>query len=531
MCKGKSVFDGLPCAALKSIVFSSLNWLKLLTLMEHEIELKLLLPEGIDDSELTTVLSQFSANIETSEYTLFNQYFDTPDWLLSKQKMGLRVRSSERGIEQTVKTSGKSVAGLHQRPEYNVAIDSLEPNLALFDSSIWPEKVDIEELQDSVIQVFHTDFKRKTFLMRLANDTDVEIAFDQGTISTAESKDSISEIELELKRGDVKILFELAEKIAKVGPSQLGNLSKAARGYLLAKHQVAPKRRSLKAVDLTRGDSCEDAFVKGLEYSMKYWQEAEYRYMRTQKISDLVDVYTGMNLLSECLRLFSDVIHADELLDVKNALSIRLRKWAWVEQLESIKALSSKRGMFSKKLAQHDALFNYLRGLKDGTLNLSRPQFLITEKDNTILQIKLSKMLTDKPWRNEKGRFQKDIRAFAEKKLENQWYNLIDKLSEISFSESDYMAMYRRLKTALNYNVLLGQCFSASRREEFTAPWKDIFLGIKELKTLNVLQNKLQGTDVEDKSDLLSWSEVKKNNLLTVIEQSRAFASNVENFW
>ncbi len=94
--------------------------MQILGVMEKEIELKLLLPDGINESDLLASLTRFSANIETAEYTLFNQYFDTPESLLSSYGIGLRIRSSERGIEQTVKTAGTSIGGLHQRPEYNV---------------------------------------------------------------------------------------------------------------------------------------------------------------------------------------------------------------------------------------------------------------------------------------------------------------------------------------------------------------------------------------------------------------------------
>ena len=50
--------------------------------------------------------------------------------------MGLRIRSHNGHIEQTIKTAGVPIGGLHPRPEYNVDIHSAVPNLALFQQEI-----------------------------------------------------------------------------------------------------------------------------------------------------------------------------------------------------------------------------------------------------------------------------------------------------------------------------------------------------------------------------------------------------------
>lgn len=59
---------------------------------------------------------------------LTNIYFETADNFLRSHDMGLRIRGFDDRYEMTIKTAGKVVGGLHQRPEYNVAI--AEPQLA-----------------------------------------------------------------------------------------------------------------------------------------------------------------------------------------------------------------------------------------------------------------------------------------------------------------------------------------------------------------------------------------------------------------
>ncbi len=61
--------------------------------------------------------------------------------------------------------------------------------------------------------------------------TMIELALDQGQIIVDDYKESISEIELELKSGEKEVLLKFAEQLKRDINSIPGNLSKAARGY------------------------------------------------------------------------------------------------------------------------------------------------------------------------------------------------------------------------------------------------------------------------------------------------------------
>lgn len=499
--------------------------------MESEIELKLLVPDGISENLLMPILKRLASNIETEEFSLFNQYFDTPEWELSRHGIGLRVRSSEKGTEQTIKTSGTSVGGLHQRPEYNVDIDSLEPELDLFDSIIWPDGLDIPNIQSRLTQIFNTDFVRKVFLLQLPSGSLVEMVFDSGAISTAENSTPISEIELELKKGSAIELFDLAKELTELGPTQLGNLSKAARGFQLAKSASVPAKSALVFVGVEDQDDGETAFCKTLEYTLNYWQRSENLYMQSHKIADLMQVYTGIRITEQCLRLFKEILNSKTLAKMHGALTVKLRKWSWVEQIKSFKALRSKRGMYSKKLTQHDALLSYLRGLQDGTLNLSKPQLLITHKDNTKLQLKLARLLLEKPWRQESSNYADAIHITSNRILADTWSVVFPLISKTTQSSNEYCLAEKKLRSALHTDLYFGNLYSSIKREPFRAPWLDILDGIVELQTIDTLRSKLRDSDVDDKSDLLSWSEIKRTSLLVAMEKSKAVALEMEIYW
>ena len=163
--------------------------------MATEIELKyLLLPAETAATEIniaeqiTKVLTKDNYVFKIEQKKLSNYYLDTADLALRQLDMGLRVRGIQHDgqtirYEQTIKTSGEVIGGLHKRPEYNVDIDDEQVKLALFPSNIWHDSsTNIVNLQQAIVRLFNTHFERITWTISIG-DSVIELAFDQGTIS------------------------------------------------------------------------------------------------------------------------------------------------------------------------------------------------------------------------------------------------------------------------------------------------------------------------------------------------------------
>ena len=210
--------------------------------MQTEIELKYLLQplqKGNSDlsdlnvvDKITDILTQQGISFDVERKKLVNYYLDTPDLTLRQLDMGLRVRGSQLlgntlVYEQTIKTAGKVIGGLHKRPEYNVNILNDEVDLSLFPSEIWPESsVIVEHLQKKLVRLFNTNFDRVTWTATLGNNV-VELAFDHGTISCDDfdKTDVIYELELELVSGDQQALLMLAKVLFEHFAMRPGHLS------------------------------------------------------------------------------------------------------------------------------------------------------------------------------------------------------------------------------------------------------------------------------------------------------------------
>ena len=211
--------------------------------MTTEIELKYLLPENSEDNntvtdDITAMLEEQNVSFKMDHHQLGNDYFDTENLALRNMDFGLRIRTKNQQYEQTIKTAGKVVGCLHQRPEYNIDIKTKELNLSLFPYNIWPENTDIETLENDLQVIFSTDFLRKTWLIHQGENV-IELALDKGEIFTksTEPMELINELEIELVSGNEKALFDLAEQLNGVVTMTPGKLSKAARGYTLYNNQ------------------------------------------------------------------------------------------------------------------------------------------------------------------------------------------------------------------------------------------------------------------------------------------------------
>lgn len=199
--------------------------------MSNEVEIKLAVSDKAFN-ELEEHLKNFICLVHKKQF-LSNTYYDYPDHFLAKQKMGLRIRQEDQELTLTLKTNGEVVGGLHSRPEYNLPLTEKETPTNAQLRELYP----FEQLPRSTLQpIFSTDFNRTFWLVEF-QQSNIEVAFDQGKIISGESEQPICEIELELKSGNVQDLFDFVETLPFERDIYFSSASKAKRGYLLGSKQ------------------------------------------------------------------------------------------------------------------------------------------------------------------------------------------------------------------------------------------------------------------------------------------------------
>ncbi len=160
-------------------------------------------------------------------------YYDTPDKALEKAGYVLRVRRDGRRHVMTLKTAKTLAPDTLARGEWEVEVDDLRPDIARLSGDV-PEKFLAAAGKADLVPQYTTSVRRRTRLLDLPHAT-IELAADEGVVAAGGRSEPISEIELELKQGDVTTLYELAVALSDFGRLDPSPRSKAARGIDLAR--------------------------------------------------------------------------------------------------------------------------------------------------------------------------------------------------------------------------------------------------------------------------------------------------------
>jgi triphosphatase len=222
-------------------------------MMGKEIELKLEVPpQELRRLKGWRTLSRKGAG----EQDLASVYFDTPKHKLGRNGISLRIRRNGKKRLQTVKSQGAD--GSFRRGEWENEIKGDVPDLRKVQGTAL-EPLLTKKLKHRLLPVFETRVRRTVGPVR-RNGSRIEVALDEGEIRAGRRSAPISEVELELKGGDVDEVFELARELGKHVSVKLALNSKSQRGYDLLDDKQIEAARAEK-IELRHGMSPVEAFL------------------------------------------------------------------------------------------------------------------------------------------------------------------------------------------------------------------------------------------------------------------------------
>lgn len=224
--------------------------------MANEIELKLRIAES--SASLLSHHPAMTEHLIEEPWTrkLVSIYYDTPDLALLDAGLNLRVRSMSGGWFQAIKSTGKSVGGLHQRLEWEDLLTKNEPD---FNKITEPHLANIFadlKLREALKPVFIVDVVRTDWLLKYPDGSVIEVSVDIGDLKSSTEKACehicpIQELEIELKQGKTSHLFELALALQQDIPMSIENGSKAQMGYQYLRPQPLIKTHA-QAMNIKR---------------------------------------------------------------------------------------------------------------------------------------------------------------------------------------------------------------------------------------------------------------------------------------
>ncbi len=197
-----------------------------------ELELKLYVAES-DLPKARSALLAMAGRPRPSRAKLTTTYYDTARDALRERELMLRVRKQGRRFIQSVKAHDLTGADVLERGEWEDRVKGAAPDL---DAPQSGGHVRAAVASDELVPLFTTVVERTAFVLRPRQDTEIEVAIDRGAIVVPNGgSEPIHEIELELKRGDTVVLWDVALRLLEIVPCRIGTRSKGERGYALAR--------------------------------------------------------------------------------------------------------------------------------------------------------------------------------------------------------------------------------------------------------------------------------------------------------
>jgi triphosphatase len=500
--------------------------------MVTEIELKYFVISENTQEKITSLLSAQQLSFSCTNKELSNCYYDTADLNFRNHDMGLRIRGCDGKLEQTIKTAGVIIAGLHQRPEYNVDIDTNFPKLKLFPNEIWQSSQNIQHLQETLIPLFSTDFTRVTWLVTLVSGSVIEVAFDQGNISSDGRSVDICELELELVSGATTDLLTLAKLIFSVLSARPSSQSKAARGYRLWKNITENyEKPATDMLPLERNFTISHAFSTGINNCLTHLHDHIEHYITAPSLVELEKITETLALIRHGFWLFADHLPKQSA-ELRDELSHFVHLLSWVDNAVNLQELTNKTGNYRNKLNYSEQLVEQLKIEKRRLPNVDNVlELLHGERFNCLQADLLAMLLTQQGKEKELNLTGELFLSFAQHSLtQSMGAVFADNLNKQALTSEEYLSQAKFLNRSLLTGTWFGLLFDQEKRKQYRTPWLDIQQGISELQTLWIIQQQLKTLD-EQPVKLVSWQGSKVEGLLIALDSSRKIALSMAPYW
>ena len=270
-----------------------------------EIELKL----EADPAGLAALIDSGLLPSPGKRKRLHSIYYDTPRHEVLAHGFTLRVRKEGRDYIQTVKAEAGGAAGLFARNEWEWPAGDFSPDLGKTDLP-FTGRIDPRTIR-RVRPLFETDMDR----IACVTDHDgakIELAIDTGNVCAGDQASPLCEIELELLDGPAAPLFEFARAIDQQIPVRIGVLSKAERGYALARPKSQPvKAHRAPEVRLKAGDDAATCFRKIASSCIRHYRMNETLLLDTGAAEPLHQARVALRRLRSAFSLFKPLLATD----------------------------------------------------------------------------------------------------------------------------------------------------------------------------------------------------------------------------
>ncbi|MCA8908024.1 MAG: CHAD domain-containing protein [Rhodospirillaceae bacterium] len=242
---------------------------------------------------------------------LESTYHDMPGGLLKGRMATLRLRRVGRRCIQTLK-SGDPADPVH-RGEWETGVAGFAYELDAFtDPAARDGLAGVEAA--ALVPILTTRVLRRVKVLEIPDNPAtgdgaavIEAALDQGTIEAGGTSQPISEIELELKRGDPAALFTIARALVAAAPLRVETLSKAARGWSLA-DDAPPGWSKAEKTAVRAKATVDEAFSVIVVDCVRHWVANQAAAADGRHPEGVHQMRVALRRLRSAVQVFRDVL-------------------------------------------------------------------------------------------------------------------------------------------------------------------------------------------------------------------------------
>jgi triphosphatase len=497
-----------------------------------EIELKLeFLPT--DAARLAAHPALAVSLAPPEEQELLSTYFDTPDCALHEAGVYLRVRECGGRYLQTVKAAA-SKTELLERLEWQQAVSSSVPDLAAVEGTALKPLL-TPEIRASLQPMFETRIRRRIY--RVArDDSEIEVAIDQGEISTRDRSRPICELELELKRGERKELFRLARLLAEEVPFRLEVKTKAERGYELVRGGPVEAEKAAE-VDIGPELTCGEAF-RIIALSCLRQIVANEPATCAGRAEALHQMRIGLRRLRAAIAIFADVVGGKDLDKIKTELKWITRQLGPARDLDVFAA--DVLAPLREKHPEHDGIVAAHQDFEEKRASAYATARAAIQSDRFRgAMLDLAEWIECGRWATEEDAERQALRArpvaeHAEEKLGRLRKRIKKKgaaLRDLGVAQRHRLRIRaKRLRYATEFfaSTFPGETRAKRRLESLSAlkDLQDALGGLNDLATHRALI-----AEVQDSDQRLVPAETRAEALLSKAERAFARFAETRAFW
>jgi inorganic triphosphatase YgiF len=266
--------------------------------MPSEVELKL----EVDPGAAGMLLKEpWLCNGRCATLPQVSTYYDTPDGKVRRHGFTLRVRSVGNRFFQTVKTLGGNV-GLFDRGEWEYEVNGAEIDRECL------ARTPLAQFEDAELApVIRSKVNRSSCRID-SESSEFQLDYDEGEMTAGRRHLDVSEMELELIRGEAVAAFTLARRIAEEVPVKIGVMSKAERGFALADGRLG-KAFKAEPVGVRPGMTIAEAFAAIVSACIRHFRLNEPLVIAERSPEALHQARVALRRLRAAFSLFRSALN------------------------------------------------------------------------------------------------------------------------------------------------------------------------------------------------------------------------------